>query len=482
MNKIQYIFIAAFFISGLILTPNLMAQNCEQSKIFPNEENLFGPFQGWGTSLAWWTNSYGNLTEEQRQTIIRAFYDVDDGLGLTIVRYNIGGGDHPDHHHFYSQEAEAPGYLDEKGVWNFDADRVQVQFLKEAIAQGAQTVEVFSNSPPWFMTVSGCTAGAENPSDDNLREDKIDAFADYLTEVVRYLESENIQVDTLSPFNEPNTEFWKKGGGQEGCHYSAEMEIKVLQSVEKKLVEKNLTTQIAAFDDNTFEKAKDNIGRVAEISPETLKLIDQVNVHAYYTQNADDIATFLNDLGKIPVMSELDVAHNIGENPPNQMGSALAFAEKIHDSFRILQPISWSIFTVLPRESSAGPAKDSGYYFLARYIREENRLEFFKKYYAFAQYTKFIRPGYIFIRTDSPRLLAAKEPESGKIVLVLYNEENRDVSYQIHLGQNQKKNQNVQVYRTSPTENLARLDDMQTAESLVSLTAAPYSVTTFIIE
>ena len=70
----------------------------------------FGIWEGWGTSLAWWANCYG-----QRDDLADAFFTLNDvqyepnadpdnktrshrnavetipGLGLTIARYNIGG-------------------------------------------------------------------------------------------------------------------------------------------------------------------------------------------------------------------------------------------------------------------------------------------------------------------------------------------------------------------------------------------------------
>lgn len=70
----------------------------------------FGVWEGWGTSLAWWANCYG-----QRDDLADAFFTLNDvqydpnadpanktrrrrstaetipGLGLTIARYNIGG-------------------------------------------------------------------------------------------------------------------------------------------------------------------------------------------------------------------------------------------------------------------------------------------------------------------------------------------------------------------------------------------------------
>ena len=51
--------------------------------------------QGWGTSLAWWANVVGGFPEPVRSDYIRKVFDPVEGLGLNVVRYNIGGGENP---------------------------------------------------------------------------------------------------------------------------------------------------------------------------------------------------------------------------------------------------------------------------------------------------------------------------------------------------------------------------------------------------
>src|SRR5579872_322812 len=62
-----------------------------------------GTWQGWGCSLCWWANAVGGSTYQDlyadlfftQKTI--PFMGVDlPGLGLNIVRYNVGGGGRSD--------------------------------------------------------------------------------------------------------------------------------------------------------------------------------------------------------------------------------------------------------------------------------------------------------------------------------------------------------------------------------------------------
>lgn len=51
-----------------------------------------GKFEGWGTSFCWWPNRIGYLDELSEQAA-KLFFDPKEGLGLNIIRYNIGGGE-----------------------------------------------------------------------------------------------------------------------------------------------------------------------------------------------------------------------------------------------------------------------------------------------------------------------------------------------------------------------------------------------------
>ena len=44
------------------------------------------PFEGWGTSLAWWALVVGSFTESVRSKVADLIFDVNKGLGLEVVR------------------------------------------------------------------------------------------------------------------------------------------------------------------------------------------------------------------------------------------------------------------------------------------------------------------------------------------------------------------------------------------------------------
>ena len=70
-----------------------------QTKVVVDPGKKYQVFEGWGTSLCWWAVKAGAWSEANRSSLIGAIADPDTGLGYTIFRYNIGGGDQPGHDH-----------------------------------------------------------------------------------------------------------------------------------------------------------------------------------------------------------------------------------------------------------------------------------------------------------------------------------------------------------------------------------------------
>ena len=98
-------FITFTCLIGLIIAADQsITINKENTSPFNN-----GKFEGFGTSFCWWPKrlGYSDVLAEKSAT---AFYDKDKGLGLTIIRYNIGRGDDPSHNHITWTDSEFPGY------------------------------------------------------------------------------------------------------------------------------------------------------------------------------------------------------------------------------------------------------------------------------------------------------------------------------------------------------------------------------------
>ena len=228
--------------------------------VTPNPWYANGPFDGWGTSLAWFANATGNYGEEgfvtNRDEISKeayakalengkqlreAFYESifgEDGLDLNMARYNIGGGNATDvayGYPFMRQGAAVPGYWADtiSGVaakqankdqvaeafdpsddahYDWDKGASQEWWLKHGLETGdIDHVEMFANSAPWFLTESGYATGGYNSGDNNLADPE--KFAQYMVKVTDHLEETyGFEADTIEPFNESETGYWGTPG------------------------------------------------------------------------------------------------------------------------------------------------------------------------------------------------------------------------------------------------------------------------------
>lgn len=95
--------------------------------------------------MGWWGNRIG-YSDKLAQDSAELFYS-EDGLGLDIVRYNVGGGDDPTHNHVTRSDSKLPCFAepqynedgtfktDENGCYmydyNWNADKNQTNVLQK---------------------------------------------------------------------------------------------------------------------------------------------------------------------------------------------------------------------------------------------------------------------------------------------------------------------------------------------------------------
>ena len=85
---------------------------------------------------------------------------------------------------------------------------------------------------------------------------------------------------TISPFNEPNTSYWRAGNNQEGCHFDTRQQSAVIGRLARALADSGLAAAgmgIAASDETSIDTACVTWN---EYSPEALGALAQINTHS----------------------------------------------------------------------------------------------------------------------------------------------------------------------------------------------------------
>lgn len=434
-------------------------------------------FDGWGTSLCWFGNAVGRWSEPRRSEIADALFSAE-GLGLTVVRYNIGGGEHPEHRHMpWFRQME--GFQDAAGRWHWDADPGQRWMLEAARRRGARRLEAFSNSPPYWMTRSQCASGAPDGNRDNLAPEMEEPFALYLATVVkRFRDEHGIRFDTLAPMNEPWTDYWRAGHNQEGCHFDPASQQRLIQTLRRVLDREGLRDVcIAASDETNYRKALESWQSYDEA---IRACVAQVNAHAYDTAQRTELRAAIGAAGKPLVMSEVD---GPGGHPhdPDGMVPALGLARGIVDDLRELRPLRW-IFWQAVEDWEAQRASNANWgLVLADLAGSSERWRLTKKYHALAQFSRFIRPGSTLLPADGADSIGALDPARTRLVLVLRNAGKDEERATIDLGAFPPAEPEVALHRTSANENQRAVPGLRIAAGRIDAVLPGESVSTFVV-
>ena len=344
-----------------VVTATPAAAAGESVTIRPDPTYRQQPFEGWGASLAWMAEATGGYPDRIRTELADMVFGPD-GLNFTIARFNIGGGNAPDVPAYLRPGGAVPGWWKaptgttraDKEWWTpgdpaeFDtaADPNQ-RWWVDRIKKRVTKWEAFSNSPPYFQTVSGYVSGGFNATDEQLRTDKIDDFTAYLAKAVTTLESAHgITFSSVDPLNEPNTGYWKTtlgadgnptGGRQEGAHIGPSVQSQVIPAMARALSASRSHAVVSAPDEtnpNVF--AADWAGWSATARAQAGRL----NVHTYGTSNRPIPRDLAKGAAKPLWMSEVGGSWKTGQDFTS-MDPGLGLAAQITGDLRELEPSAW---------------------------------------------------------------------------------------------------------------------------------------------
>ncbi|MDS0524253.1 Ig-like domain-containing protein [Clostridium sp. SHJSY1] len=445
-----------------------------------NPSLQYQTIKGWGTSLAWWGDLVGKWSTSAKDKLMDLTFDKDKGLGLNIVRYNIGGGENPNHNHM-RPGGEIEGYEPSEGVWDWNADAGQrwvLQQAKQRIPSSNFIAEAFSNSPPYWMTNSGCASGEKNGGN-NLKDDKYDAFANYFTEVIKHFkESWGITFNTANPLNEPIGGWWKSNGTQEGCNFDRIKESELINKVYNSLQSKSLTeTKISASDESSIDWSVETLN---SFNDETKSCIGQINTHEYSGSNRAELRDLAATLNKPLYMDE--ICTGSGTHGHDNMDSGLALADYIFKDMRDMKVPAWEIWQVVDDEDK-DVAGNSNWGLIHAHWSGDNVEKYYltKQYYAMAHFSKFIKPGYKIIDSNNSNVVAAYDSESKNLVLVSRNTLSSDSNFSFDLSKFDLNSSSIKAYRTTSTDSLENVSNFNLSNNYLNDTLPSKSMITYVI-
>ena len=421
-----------FLLAFCVASDSAHAQYTLQVK--PTEDR--GTWQGWGSSLAWWANAVGGRNYESLYADL--FYtrkNIDflgkqlPGLGFNIARYNIGGGGHGVVYGDLKEQLspDIPLYKDIEGYWlnpgsadptsaswDWSRDAAQRSMLKAAVARGVDHVELFSDAPMWWMNDSKSSAGG------SIEDKHHGDHAIYLATVAkRAREQWEVPVTSVEPFNEPNAYWWKFPAKQEGNIISRDKQADILPRLRAELDVRGLNdVPIAASDENSIDAAIQTYDYFKERG--VAAVVGKVNAHSYY-----GLKPFRDNVKRAQLRATVgDKTLWMTEFGDNE-GGGLTLAQTIIEDINFVRPTAWIYWQPLEPHSAWGLV--NGKYNDDKWgvgaLNEESGQPtwVYTKYYTFAQFTRFLRPGFQIIGSSDDNSIVAYDKAKRQLTFITLN-------------------------------------------------------------
>ena len=451
-------------------------------------------FEYWGTSLAWWGNEVGGQSNVQgREDLVDIFFDPNNGLGMNFLRYNIGAGSNPDTsiQNITRPGAKMDGWVPDAPssvtdtstwVWDWNADATQRLILDMAIDHGVTNVEAFANSAPWWMTRNLKSNGTTTNSGSNLTNSNADEFAHYLLEVVDHFESNlGIHFETLAPMNEPGSGFWTGNSNQEGMGVPTggfPWQDRLIKAFGEEIENRNVDIKLVGLEETSTDQSADSWTH-PNLTDEAKAYIKQFNTHTYGFNGASlqsDSERLFNEVTVADGLKIYATEYGTGQG-------ANRLARQINTDIRYLDAAGWTYWQAIEDNNGSGWGLA-----ISNFNGTNPRFDVQDQYFAYKQYSAFIRPGSEIIElANQEEITAAYDPRTGITNVVVNNEGADNTSEQYSFDVLDRQVESTRLIRTTDENNALRTDayaslgPASTAGNNVSFDAVGRAVTSVVI-
>jgi O-glycosyl hydrolase len=538
--------LSSYFIVSILLISTFIISSCKNTHSLVTDEPTSGvtinidpsivyqTMDGFGASDAWRCQFIGaNWPLTKRNEIADLLFSQDTdatgnpkGIGLSIWRFNVGAGssEQGDNSYISDPWKRTECFLSADGTYDWTKQAGQQWFLNAAKQRGVEKILMFVNSPPVYYTQNqkAFSAGGWHF---NIQPGDMSDYANFLATVALHFKNEGINIDYISPFNEPQWD-WTAGSnglaGQEGTP-AANVEIASLtRLLSSDLSTMGLSTQIALAEagevsylysntdadrgnqiqDFFNASSSDYIGNQSNVA-------QVISSHSYYTVwPISDLASSRSAvLGAITAVNPslhyweseyciLEAANTdmaAGAGRDTTMDLALYVDRIIHYALTSGNASSWSWWTALSQANykdgliylDDGTNDYTATNLPASYCQNDGYIRQSKLLWGFGNYSLFVRPGMKRIYAGSPDILPNQnyglfttsfiDPNTKKLVIVIMNYGGTTQTISINL-KTSTLNGNFTAYSTSQNKNLQKTKGVNAQ----NISIQPNSITTLV--
>lgn len=371
--------------------------------------------------------SINSLPQGERDSVLRALFDLEQGAGFSAMKTVIASTDFMSAGPFYSYD-DVPGDVDMK---NFSIARDLgpnglVTFIKLARRYGEFVLQAPMDYPPDWMLFDVNKNQDVNPK-------YYDALARYYLRYLQEYDKHGVFVDYLSLFNEPD--IYTK------IPYN-EIGTLLRDHVGPLFRKERVRTRIMLSEAPNREDAARNYPLLLD-DPGARQYVSVAPYHGYDDKDWDRILQLHRQYPDLPLwMTEVCYAYEAG-TPKSMTLPSLDFEDGDYWGNQIFNDLevyssAWIYWNMILDEKGGpwsvsqihGNPDPNIQHPVVIIDRQAKKVTYTGLYYYLAHFSKFVRPGAIRIKTsgslDGIRLMAFKAP-NGKIVGELMNSKNQDV-------------------------------------------------------
>lgn len=419
---------SAMLITGFAFAPSAdMADTYAADTVVVDTSKTYQYIRGFGgINHPEWTGA--DLSESQRKT---AFGNGDNELGLTILRVFVN----PD-----------------SSQWKLALPTAQY-----ATKTGDVTIFASPWEPPSNLAESGGSNGKLH-----LPKSNYGAYAQHLNDFGQYMKDNGVDLYSISVQNEPDY-------ASEWTYWSTDETTDFIANYGDKITSTRLMSP------ESFQYAPENASWVADggkkfytkilNNAKAMANCDVFGTHMYGTSRDWMDFPALENCGKEIWMTEVYVPNSEADSA-NRYPEAIQVSENIHNAMVVG---NMSAYTWWYIRRSYGLMTEDG--------------KISKRGYCMAQYSKYVRPGAIRIEaTEQPKddVLVSAYKKDNTVTIVAVNKGTESYAQSFSMGSGEKI-VDVDRYRTSANENLAKTENLENDGTGFFAQLPGESVSTFVI-
>jgi O-glycosyl hydrolase len=481
------------------------AQEAPQASLNVHYNEVRQEIDGFGGSDAWLRMP---RYPEEAEELVKLLFSRTEGVGFTILRNSLPfrerlpGDNTPSHNdgfvvrksdHTYDYTVNPDGTktfnLNWNG-WDMSDTRTLIQYIQALGDDGPEKLVI--KSTPWTPPNNRVTRwkeDANSPIDwskpdvwGRLRRDKYEDYADLLADyVLNFEEKMGAPLSILSVQNEPN---WKTD--YESCYWSGTDLRDFIKVIGQRFPMKGITLGegglgIMAPEFENFDVNFNTMIKPMLDDPESNRVLTHIGLHQYNanfdSSNRAGAKEFPGIIQSGKPFWQTEIS-GFGMNVADKAGinNAIYYARMIHFDMTLTQVNAFLYWWLWSND-----VKEDGFPGCLINIEGGDMINPAKRLYAMGQYSRFIRPGWRRIDADTQVRTgvyssAYRSMESNEVAIVIVND--RSSRYTVSVDLSDVEFDNLEIWRTSASENLAALGKQATNGSSAIVTLQPKSITT----